>query len=25
MNTSSHNMHINEFGMEHAHWRNWVG
>jgi FAD/FMN-containing dehydrogenase len=25
MNTSSHNMHINEFGLEHAHWRNWVG
>ncbi|WAG76746.1 FAD-binding protein [Metapseudomonas furukawaii] len=25
MNTSSNNMHINEFGIEHAHWRNWVG
>ncbi|KFX69761.1 FAD-dependent oxidoreductase [Pseudomonas taeanensis MS-3] len=25
MNTSSHNMHINEFGLEDAHWRNWVG
>ncbi len=25
MNTSSHNMHVNDFGMEHAHWRNWVG
>lgn len=18
-------MHINEFGIEHAHWRNWAG
>lgn len=25
MSTSSNNMHINEFGIEHAHWRNWVG
>ncbi|MHC5348379.1 D-arabinono-1,4-lactone oxidase [Metapseudomonas furukawaii] len=25
MNRSSNNMHINEFGIEHAHWRNWVG
>ncbi|BAN49641.1 D-arabinono-1,4-lactone oxidase [Metapseudomonas resinovorans] len=25
MSTSSNNMHINEFGLEHAHWRNWVG
>lgn len=25
MSTSSHNMHINEFGMDHAHWRNWAG
>lgn len=25
MTTSSHNMQVNEFGIEHAHWRNWVG
>lgn len=25
MATSSNNMHVNEFGLEHAHWRNWVG
>ncbi|MCQ0092260.1 D-arabinono-1,4-lactone oxidase [Roseovarius sp. M141] len=25
MNTSSHNMSINEFGIEQPHWRNWVG
>ncbi|MDP0926784.1 D-arabinono-1,4-lactone oxidase [Paracoccus onubensis] len=25
MNTSSHGMTINDFGLEHAHWRNWVG
>lgn len=25
MATSSHNMHVNDFGIEHAHWRNWVG
>ncbi len=25
MTTSSNNMHINEFGLEHAHWRNWAG
>lgn len=25
MTTSSHNMHVNDFGIEHAHWRNWVG
>lgn len=25
MTTSSHNMHINEFGLENAHWRNWAG
>lgn len=25
MNTSSHGMEINDFGIEHAHWRNWVG
>ena len=24
-NISSNNMHINDFGLEHAHWRNWVG
>lgn len=22
---SSHNMQVNDFGLEHAHWRNWVG
>ncbi|WP_323717247.1 D-arabinono-1,4-lactone oxidase [Paracoccus aminovorans] len=25
MNTSSHGMTVNDFGLEHAHWRNWVG
>ncbi|MBV4540363.1 D-arabinono-1,4-lactone oxidase [Pseudomonas vlassakiae] len=25
MTTSSNNMHINEFGLDHAHWRNWAG
>ncbi|GGH58052.1 FAD-binding protein [Frigidibacter albus] len=25
MTTSSHNMQVNDFGIEHAHWRNWVG
>lgn len=25
MSTSSHGMEINDFGIEHAHWRNWVG
>ncbi|AGT07411.1 D-arabinono-1,4-lactone oxidase [Paracoccus aminophilus] len=25
MSTSSHNMTINEFGVEQPHWRNWVG
>lgn len=25
MSTSSNNMHINEFGLDHAHWRNWAG
>lgn len=25
MTTASNNMHVNEFGIEHAHWRNWVG
>lgn len=25
MTTSSHNMHVNDFGIDHAHWRNWVG
>lgn len=25
MTTSSHNMTVNDFGIEHAHWRNWVG
>lgn len=25
MNTASHGMTVNDFGLEHAHWRNWVG
>ena len=25
MATASHSMQINDFGMESAHWRNWVG
>lgn len=25
MTTSSNNMQVNDFGIEHAHWRNWVG
>lgn len=25
MSISSHGMEINDFGIEHAHWRNWVG
>ena len=25
MTTASNNMHVNDFGIEHAHWRNWVG
>jgi FAD/FMN-containing dehydrogenase len=25
VSTSSHNMHINGFGLDHAHWRNWAG
>ncbi|GLK63305.1 MULTISPECIES: D-arabinono-1,4-lactone oxidase [Paracoccus] len=23
--TSSHGMTVNDFGLDHAHWRNWVG
>lgn len=25
MTTASNNMHVNDFGIESAHWRNWVG
>ena len=25
MKTSSHGMTVNDFGLDHAHWRNWVG
>ncbi|MDP3342218.1 D-arabinono-1,4-lactone oxidase [Frigidibacter sp.] len=25
MTVSSHNMQVNDFGIDHAHWRNWVG